>query len=73
MYVHSIKKKLISVSTITNQDLKVEFLKSHCVVKDMQDHYKSVSTLIKVGGLYKLDVTSKNIRRWRCLGPSFCC
>jgi hypothetical protein len=44
MYVPGIKKNLISVSTITDQDLKVEFLKSHCVVKDMQDHYKIVAT-----------------------------
>ena len=35
MYVLGIKKNLISVSTIIDQDLKVEFLKSHCVVKDM--------------------------------------
>jgi hypothetical protein len=35
MYVSGIKKNLILVSTITDRDLKVEFLKSHCVVKDM--------------------------------------
>jgi hypothetical protein len=40
MYVPGIKKNLISVSTIIDQDLKVEILKLHCVVKYMQDHYK---------------------------------
>ena len=35
MYVPGIKKNLISVSTISDQDLKVEFVKSQCVVKDI--------------------------------------
>jgi hypothetical protein len=35
MYVLGIKNNFISISTITDQYLKVEFLKSHCVVKDM--------------------------------------
>jgi hypothetical protein len=47
MYVPGIKKNLISVSTITDQYLKVEFLKSHCAVKGMQDHYKIITTGIR--------------------------
>lgn len=43
MYVPSIKKNLIYVSTIVDQDLKVEFLKSQCVVKDIQDRYKVIT------------------------------
>jgi hypothetical protein len=35
MYVPSIKKNLIYVSTIVDQDVKVEFVKSQCVVKDI--------------------------------------
>jgi hypothetical protein len=60
MYVPGIKKNLISVSTIANQDLKVEFVKSQCVVKDIQDHYKIIARGSRVGGLYKLDVTRKD-------------
>jgi len=59
MYVPEIKKKLIYVSTITNQNLKVEFFKTHCRVKYFLDHCKHVASGIRVGGLYKLDVTSK--------------
>ena len=59
VYVPGIKKKMISVSTITDQDLKVEFFKNHCIVKDLLDHFKTVATGVRVGGLYKLDVTSK--------------
>lgn len=61
MYVHGIKKNLISVSTITDQDLKMEFVKSQCVVEDIQDKYKVIATRTRVGGLYKLDVTGKVI------------
>jgi hypothetical protein len=60
MYVLAIKKNLISISTIVDNDLKVEFVKSMCVVKDIQDHYMVVSTSTRVGGLYKLDVTMNN-------------
>jgi hypothetical protein len=48
------------MSTITNQGLKIEFFKTHCIVKDLQDHYKNVASGVRVGGLYKLDVTSKD-------------
>lgn len=35
VYVPRLKKNLISASTITDQHLKVEFVKSHCLVKDV--------------------------------------
>jgi hypothetical protein len=60
LYVPGIKKKLISVSTITDQNLKVEFFKTYCIVKDFLDHYRIVATGVRVGGLYKIDVTNKN-------------
>ena len=56
MYVLGIKKNLYSVSTTTDQNLKVEFVKSQCVVKDIQDHYKMIARLSRVEGWYKLDV-----------------
>ena len=59
MYVPALKKNLISVSTITDNHLKVEFGKLGCIVKDVQDHYRVVSTGTRVGGLYRLDVTVK--------------
>jgi hypothetical protein len=62
MYVIGIKNNLISVSTIADQDLKVEFSKSQCFVKDIHVHYKVVSTGVRVGAMYKLDVTKKNFQ-----------
>ena len=59
VYVPGIKKNLISVSTITDQNLKVEFFKNYCIVKDLLDQYKTLAKGVRVGGLYKLDVTSK--------------
>jgi hypothetical protein len=59
VYVPGIKKNLISVSTITDQDLKVEFFKNYCIVKDLLDHFKIVAMGVRAGGLYKLDVTNK--------------
>lgn len=56
VYVPGLKKNLMSVSTITDQHLKVEFVKSHCLVKDVQDNYKVVAKGMRIGGLYKLDV-----------------
>jgi hypothetical protein len=38
----------------------VEFLKSQCLVKDIQDFYRVVATGTRIGGLYKLDVTKNN-------------
>lgn len=58
MYVPALKKNLLSVSTITDNHLKVEFGKLGCIVKDVQD-YRVVSTGTRVGGLYRLDVTVK--------------
>ena len=59
VYVPGIKKKLISVSTITDQNLKVEFFKNYCIVKDLLEQYITIATRVRVGGLYKLDVTNK--------------
>jgi hypothetical protein len=59
VYVPRIKKKLIFVSTITDHDLKVEFFKNHCIVKDFFDYFKTVAMRVIERGLYKLDVTSK--------------
>jgi hypothetical protein len=59
VYVPGIKKILISVSTITDQKLKVELFKNYCIVKDLLDQFKIVATRVRAGGLYKLDVTSK--------------
>jgi hypothetical protein len=59
VYVLGIEKNLISVSTITDQNLKVELFKNYCIVKDLLDHLRTVATGVRVGGLYKLDVTSK--------------
>ena len=44
VYVLGIKKNLISVSTVTNQNLMVEFFKNYCIVKDLLDQYKIVAT-----------------------------
>ena len=52
MYVPGIKKNLIFVSTITDNDLKVEFSKYHCHIKDIRDHYKIVATGSRCGGLW---------------------
>jgi hypothetical protein len=57
LYVSGIKKNLISISTIIDQNLNVEFMHSKCFVKDIQNHYKFISTGTRIGGLYKLDVT----------------
>jgi hypothetical protein len=59
VYVLGIKKNLISMSTIIDQNLKVEFFKNYCIVKDLLDHFQMVATRVRAGGLYKLDVTNK--------------
>lgn len=56
MYVLSIRKNLIYVSTITNQNLNVEFTQSNYYVKDSQNHYKVIAIGTRLGGLYKLDI-----------------
>ena len=58
MYILGIKYNLISISRITDQYLKVELFKSHCVIKDMLDQMKSIATGVCVRRLYKLDVRS---------------
>ena len=57
MYVPGIKKILISISTITENDLKVEFGQYQCHIKDIRNHFKIVATGSRCGGLYKLDVS----------------
>ena len=47
------------IGNIVN-NLKVEFGKLGCIVKDVQDRYRVVSIGTRVGGLYKLDVTMKH-------------
>jgi hypothetical protein len=59
VYVLGIKKNLISMSTITVQNLKVEFFKNYCIVKDLLEQYIIIETRVREGGLYKLDVTNK--------------
>ena len=44
MYVSGIKKSLIFVFAITDNDMKVEFGKYKCHVKDVQDHYRVIAT-----------------------------
>jgi hypothetical protein len=40
---YGIEKHLIFVSTITNQNLNVEFFKNYFTVKDLLDHFKTVA------------------------------
>ena len=60
MYVPSIEKNLIYVSTIIDNDMKVEFDKYKCHVKDVQDHYKVIAIGSGLDGLYKLDAIKGN-------------
>ena len=60
MYVLGIKKNLIYVSVVTDNDMKVEFDKYKCHVKDVQDHYRVIATGSRFGGLYKLDAINGN-------------
>ena len=60
LWVPGIKKDLIYVSSITNQNLNVESMQTHCLVKDIQKHYKFIATGTRIGGLYKIDVTMSN-------------
>eukprot|EP00253_Pinus_taeda_P021576 PITA_21576 len=56
LYVPGIKKNLISVSMMTDQDMHVEFFKTHCVIKDCRNEI--VATGMRVGSLYRLDAKS---------------
>ena len=60
LYVPGIKKNLIFVLSITDQNLNVEFMQSHCLLKNIHNHYKVIATGTRIGGLYKLDVTKSN-------------
>ena len=51
VYVPGIKKNLISVSTIIDHNLKVEFFKNYCIVKDLLDHFQTVAKRVREGGL----------------------
>eukprot|EP00253_Pinus_taeda_P018459 PITA_18459 len=53
LYVPGIKKNLISVSMMADQDMHVEFFKTHCVIKDCRNEI--VATGMRVGSLYRLD------------------
>ena len=51
MYVPGIKKNLIYVYAITDNDIKVEFGKYKCHLKHFQDHYRVIATWSRIGGL----------------------
>jgi len=55
-YVPRIRKNLIFVSMITDQDMLVEFFKTCCVIKDSK--METVASGVCVGSLYKLNVKS---------------
>eukprot|EP00253_Pinus_taeda_P024209 PITA_24209 len=56
LYVPGIKKNLISVSMITDQDMQVQFFKNGCVIQDSK--LETVATGVRVGNLYRLDARS---------------
>ena len=60
LYVPGIKKNLIFVSVITDKNMKVELMQYHCLVKDIQNHYKIIGIGTRIGTLYKPDVTNSN-------------
>lgn len=43
---------------ITDQNIKIGFFKSYCVIKDLLDRMKPIASGVRVGGLYKLNVGS---------------
>lgn len=47
---------MIYVSMIKDQNLKVEFFKSHCYIKYLLDGMKNIALGIGTQGLYKLNV-----------------
>ena len=53
---------------ITDQDLKVEFFKSNCYIKDLLDGIKTIAIGIRIGGLYKLDVRPAPFRALTTMG-----
>ena len=56
-----IKKNLISISTIIENDMKVDFGKYQYHIKDIRNHYKIFATGSRCGGLYKLDVSKGDL------------
>eukprot|EP00253_Pinus_taeda_P010577 PITA_10577 len=56
LYVPGIKKNLIYVSMITDQDMHVKFFKNGCVIQDSQ--LETVAIGVRVGNLYRLDARS---------------
>eukprot|EP00253_Pinus_taeda_P025009 PITA_25009 len=56
LYVPGIKKNLISVSMMADQDMHVESFKTHYAIKDCRNEI--VATGMRVGSLYKLDAKS---------------
>ena len=60
MYVPGIKNNLIFVSTITDNDMKVEFDKYKFHVKNIQDHYRVIAIGSRLGRLYKTDAIKGN-------------
>jgi hypothetical protein len=61
VYVPGIKKNLISVSTITDQNLKVEFFKNYCIVKDLLDHFQLLQRESEQEAYTNLMLPSKHI------------
>lgn len=52
LYVPGIKKNLISVSMMVDQDMQVKFFKTHCVIKDYRNEI--FATGMRVGSLYRV-------------------
>eukprot|EP00253_Pinus_taeda_P035070 PITA_35070 len=55
-HMTGIKKNLISISMITDQDMQVQFFKNGCVIQDSK--LETVATGVRVGNLYRLDARS---------------
>lgn len=70
MYVTGIKKNLISMFTMADHGLNIEFVQSQCVVKGMHDHYKFVIIGVRFGVLYKLDVTRRGHQAFTSISMS---
>jgi hypothetical protein len=60
VYVPRIKKNFDLCVHNYRSEFEGQFFKTHCIVKDLLDHYQPVASGVRVGGLYKLDVTNKN-------------
>ena len=58
MPVLGINKNIILVFTIAYKNIKVEFFKSHCIMKDIHNNY-NIIVIVGVEGFYKLFVNTK--------------